>query len=510
MNIRRINLLLVNAKSAPDDTYIKERKFQLFPFSIGYLYNYIKKNDVCDVDFLDLELKPIDTLWHDVRTNKYDLIGFTSTTEARFDTIDKILMVKSMSPEVKIVVGGQFFSVTADDALRSVSEIDFIVRGEGEQTLSELVETLSEGKNDYSEINGLSYRIQDRIIHNPNRKPETNLDKYLIDYSLFANLGYDYLFPFRNFTTDDTMRSFILDLGRGCSNHCIFCTVNFHLYRPLKLTSVIAQINWVMNNLNTKYFTFADPSFTERPKFVTELCQYLIDNNYDIQWWCEVRADTPVELLTLMQRAGCISTQFAVESGSDKVLTILKKKLNLQQIESFAKACHNLGIRAVYNVMFSMPEETPEDCEKTLEVIKMLYKYEMEPVSVQPLVIYPGTELYDMSVRKGIIPENFSWFDRSYKCNYKYILPGKTHMPHYLDTEYLSESQVQYYLNKVIKDREEYYNKKYFGERSIIHSIKQFKRHMDKARTLNDVIQALKRTALFLTYKIRGLVDKGQ
>ncbi|MBN1556196.1 MAG: radical SAM protein [Phycisphaerae bacterium] len=438
--MNRINVLLVSPKSYEDRFDQKTRPFHFFPYSIVFLTNYLRQQDLCDVDYMDLVKDSTDTLFSLIQNGTYDLIGFTSTVEARFITMGLIRKVKEFSPRTKIVVGGYFFSKTADEAMKRVREIDYVVRGEGEITLSELVKTISENRNDFQSIPGLSYRNNGNIVHNDDREPEKSIDKFRIHYPLINKPGYSLFIPFKNYENDPSKKAFPIMLGRGCNNKCIFCINRFLPYRVLSVSSAIEQIDAAIKEYDAKYFMFTEPSFTERKKFVREFCEYLINNHYHIYWYCEGRADTDLSLLDLMRKAGCVSMDFALESGSDKVLANLKKKCNIDKIHGFAKRCSELGIRCNYFTMVSLPGETLPDAYKTLNIIRQLRKYNMR-TSVSPLIILPGTEVERLAKERGILPRDFSWYDDNYQCPYSYISPRESNMPHWL--EHLSESNIR-------------------------------------------------------------------
>ena len=95
------------------------------------------------------------------------------------------------------------------------------------------------------------------------------------------------------------------------------------------MDSVLSEIDYLKRQFNCSYFTFSDPSFCERRAFATEFCERLIREQFNIKWSCEARVDTPLELPELMAKAGCTSVDFALASGSDKVLKAIKKRINV-------------------------------------------------------------------------------------------------------------------------------------------------------------------------------------
>jgi len=446
---KHLNVLLVSPLPYPSNgSDQKLNSHRLYPYSVVYLVNYLKRNNICEADYLDLVMNDEPELARRVQEEHFDLIGFTSTTSSRFDTIDLIKRVRGISPESQIVVGGNFFTATGVDALKHVPEIDFVVYGEGEITLAELVQGIAAETREFAHVNGLIYRSNGNIVKNPPRPEEKDVDKFKIDFDLIKKPGYDMLFPMLNFPDRDDMRAFPIMAGRGCNQQCIFCQYRLMKFRVRKIDSIMEDIDWAIRNLNARYFMFADPSFTERVTFVEQFCNHLIDNNYNIKWYCEARADMSLDLLRLMNRAGCISLDFALESGSDKVLQTLRKRVKMSEIDTFAKECHQLGVHASVFTMVSLPDEKPEDLEKTFDILKKLFEYGFHS-QPQPLNIFPGTPLEQIAIERGVLPRDFSWYDRDYQCHLKFILDRENKVPHYL--EGLTEEQVTRFIERCNK-----------------------------------------------------------
>lgn len=432
------NTLLISPKSYDDRFDQKTRPYQFFPYSVVYLTNYLKRNHICAVDYLDLCVEDREDLYRRITTESFDLIGITSTTAARFQNFDLIRMIRRLAPQARIVVGGQFFSSTATEALQHLPEIDFVVRGEGEITLAELVEALAHG-GPLDAIHGLSYRENGVIIENPPRKPEMDLTRFEVDYSLIAKPEYSMLVPMRNWEDDPCKAAFPIMLGRGCNNHCIFCIHRYLPYRVIKTDAALRQIRWAMEALGTRHFMFTDPSFCERKAFVWEFCDRLISENLRIEWYCEGRADIPLDLLAHMRKAGCISIDFALESASSRVLKALRKNTDPAAITAFAQACTQLGIKASYFTMISLPEERVEDAEQTLEAIAQLSTLGLQ-TSVAHLQIHPGTPLEALAREQGVLAEDFSWYDETFHCDLPSISPRDGSIPHYF--QHLNAAEV--------------------------------------------------------------------
>lgn len=451
MTLKRLKVLLISPWSYPPSVskdHTKVLEYRLYPFSIVYLVNYIKKLDLCEIDYMDLVMASLDDYLSRIQSEKFDLIGFTSTTEARFSTIDLIRQTRKLSPHSQIVVGGMFFGPKRQECLHQVSEVDYVVYGEGEKTLAELIQFLSQKNISLSAIDGLCFRNENgQIQENQPRKEEQELDQFKIDYDLIHKEGYDLLFPLKNYENEGYM-AFPLMLGRGCNQKCIFCVHRLHKYRVRKLSSIMEDIDWAIDKLKARYFMFTEPSFCERRKFVEEFCNHLIQNNYQIKWYCEGRVDTPIELLKLMAKAGCISMDYALESGSDSVLKTLGKRTKINEVHHFAQSCRDLGIRSYVFSMYSLPDETYEDLLLTEEIVKNLCE---NGIGSDPcgLLIYPGTPLEKLAHLKGVLSPEFDWYDPNFRTQLKHAQPRAMTVPHY--QEHLTDEQITAFLQRCKK-----------------------------------------------------------
>jgi len=399
----------------------------MYPYSIIYLQNYLAKNGI-EAKLFDLFDTDPDELIAYCKDLDSPIIGVTSQTYSRNEAVNIIRRIKEIKPSSIAVVGGKHFTFCSKETLERIKEIDIVVRGEGEITFYELVKALRK-KEDIDSIDGITYRKQDKIIINKNRKQEEDINKFSLDYDKIPELGFSRGVLLRNYEKEQ-IHSYPVLLGRGCSQSCVFCSFRMMKYRVRNLESVMNEIIYLKEKYNKNYFTFTDPSFCERKTFVKEFCNRLLQENLGIKWYCEARVDTPIELLELMAKAGCISLDFALESGSDKVLKAIRKNINVAQVLDFAKNCKRLGIRTLVFLMISLPEETENDAEQTLEAAKELSKY-CTNVTLNTAVICPGTDLEKIAKEKGILPPDFSWYDNRF--NHQCADLGPVNIPVYLE-----------------------------------------------------------------------------
>ncbi|WDP89748.1 MAG: B12-binding domain-containing radical SAM protein [Desulfobacter sp.] len=430
-------VLLINPQAFPGQR--PEKNMAFFPFSIVYIVNYLKRIKLCEIDYFDLVMEDESLLVEELQSSSYDLIGVTCLAANRFMAIDLIKKLRQVSPGSKIVVGGVFFGFFPEETLARVPEVDFVISGDGEYTMAELVRAMDVNQP-YHGIKGLSFRDQEQICLNEKRPVEMHFERFYVELDLVRKPGYDILQPMPNLEWRDDIRAFPLLVSKGCVNRCVYCMNQSEVFRGMSLEFLMERIIELKEKYHTKYFLFTDPSFGSRPAFVRKLCQELIDRDIDIEWYCETRPDIDLDLLSLMRRAGCISIHFAIETGSPKIMKLMRRKTSLAQVTSFAKKCNRLGIAYGYFTLISFPGETLKEAWETLRVIEQL-AYHKGFSGLSPLFIMPKTELENMAHQRGVLSEAFDWFDDDFKVDLCYVeSPVLKTMPPYI--EHLTEKQI--------------------------------------------------------------------
>lgn len=392
----------------PPGGYYAERwqKGSLMPsLGICYIASALEKNnhkvEIIDAYVEGLSLKG---LLSRLKKSKPELVGVTFTTENRFQGFNAIQKIKKTFPETMTCAGGPHVSLAAEDTLSHITELDFVVRGEGEKTIIDLINSKPEN------VHGISYRKGNKIYSNPDQPLIPNLDDipfpavHLVPWEKY------------NFRLEVPERGKIragnIMTSRGCPFNCNFCASTKVWGRTCRMRSVdniLNEIEILRNRHKIQALWIFDDTFTVNKKRVMEFCNKLLEKNWNISWFCEARVDTvDRELLTLMKKSGCYSIGFGVESGSQRILDeVIGKRINLEQVRETANICKELGIISNPFFIFSHPGETKEDIEKTMEMIRTWPK--PSSISLSLLHIYPGTKLEEIAKQKGILPKDFTW-----------------------------------------------------------------------------------------------------
>ena len=424
-------IILVNPGGRPETDALEKNRDSgdyMYPYSLLFLQNYLLAYNIHS-RIIDLYWQKPDELFEITKSIENPIIGVTAQPHSVLKALDIIKQLKKCNKNSIIVVGGNFFTKTHRDVLNRFKEVDVVVRDEGEITFYELVNAI-QNKKSFDNIEGITYINNDSIIENKTRNPESDIEKFALKYD---KLPLTYRFKegilMRNYEKEN-YRSFPVFMGRGCSRKCAFCEYNQFKYRVRKIPAILQEIDYLIKKYSADYFVFADPSFCERENFVREFCEILIERYSHIKWSCEARIDTPLDILELMAKAGCISLDFGLESGSEKVLKAINKDIDLFKTLEFVKACYSLGIRSHMFLLVSLPEETEEDAMQTIKVCGDLSKY-VTSMSLSVTQILPGTELERIAFKKGILAKDFSYYDkRFFHTHTQYSDP---HVPIYLE-----------------------------------------------------------------------------
>ncbi|MFB3895087.1 MAG: radical SAM protein [bacterium] len=321
-----------------------------------------------------------------------DMVGIstiTSTAPRAYYLADKIRTLNKQAP---IVFGGAHPSFLPEEALQ---HCDYVVRGEGEDTLLELIYAL-EHKQRVGNILGLSYKEGTQVVHNPTRPFIPNLDiNPMLDYSIIPN-----------WNVQDKIIT--LSTSRGCPFKCKFCSVIPMFgtrYRFNSIDHVISEIKMYADK--ARHIFFADDNFTANKKRTKELLRRLLADNIKIEWSAQVRADAArdPELLELMQQTGCFSVYIGFESINPKTLEIFNKNQTINEIRDSIAAFHQRNIYIHGMFVFGSDYDTVATIRETVKFAK---KLDIDSVQFMMLTPLPGTQTYQDLFTDNRIT-NFDW-----------------------------------------------------------------------------------------------------
>jgi len=338
-------------------------------------------------------------VWHKVealfREKVPDIIGVSTRALTMPTSYTVARIAKKVNKEIIVVFGGPGATSLTEEVLQN-QNVDFVVRGEGEQTMTELVETLHSATPDFYHIDGLSFKDDGRIINNKNRKIIKDID----------TLPYPakHLMLFADTLPDDLYKGLQGDIisSRGCPFPCTFCAANVawevRSVRKRRPQEIVKEILHQKKLFGIDYFILWDDLFTVKRKRVVEICNLLIEKKANLTWRCCVRVDTiDPELLALMKEAGCVELHVGIESGSDRLQKEMKKGITVGQVRKAAKMINDAGIDWTMLLMIGVPGETKEEMAETMDLLNLA----PTKVSLSVFDPYPGTALHTQLKAEG-------------------------------------------------------------------------------------------------------------
>ncbi len=414
-----MNVLLVNPASHYLLKMFQDISQLEIPLSLAYLASTLEREGHI-VKIIDLNVvstkKELKFL---LGTGGFDIIGVTSTTPVISSCFKTIKVLKRLYPDAKIIVGGWHASTMPIQTLDECKEVDFVVKGEGEETIVELVQNILNGKK-LEHIRGIAYRDKSGISHETEDRPLIkDLDtlpfpaRQLLPLEAYKKIGFYTLGGY--FKKDLYVCSIIT--SRGCANRCAFCADHVIYKETCRFRSpenVVAEIEEMIRKDNIRIVFFFDTDFFLSPIHVKRICELIIEKKMKFIWGCSGRVNhISKDLLQLMKRAGCIRISFGVESGSPRILRSMHKNILISQVKKVMAMAKDVGMPVYISFLYGMPGETIKDAKMTRQLL-----WELKPdfMAQSAIVPYPGTDLYDYAFQRNLIKEA-SWESYSYLFN---------------------------------------------------------------------------------------------
>lgn len=346
-------------------------------------------------------------------TAQYDaIVIFTSTPSLNKD-IEFSKLLKQNHPG-KPIVGfvGPHPTALPEETLQACEDIDFVVRREFDYALQEL----AEGKP-WDTIQGLSYRQNGNIFHNPERALIQDLDSLP-----FVTPIYHRDLNYKNYSIPFLLYPYIaLFSGRGCPGKCIYClwpqTISDNKFRTRSPENVVSEIEQSLKLFpDVAEFYFDSDTFTANSKWVLEFCERV--KPLGITWSGTSRANVPFEVLKKMKEAGLRLLVVGYESGNNQILKNIKKGVSLDQMRRFTKDCKRIGIKIHGAFMLGLPEETRQSIEDS---IRFACELDPDTIQVSLAAVFPGTAFYNLCQEKNYFVHDDLVDDQGYQTfNLKY------------------------------------------------------------------------------------------
>jgi radical SAM superfamily enzyme YgiQ (UPF0313 family) len=330
-----------------------------------------------------------------VEEEKFEIVGIGGLITV-YNYLKWIVPVlREVNPHASIIAGGSLGCSIPDIVLKR-NDVDIVIDGEGEITIIELVEALRD-KRDLHNVRGIYFKEKGRVVRTPTRNLIRKLDALPLP-------AYD-LLPMETYLDNPVVgigRDIDIVSSRGCPYYCTFCYRLFgNHYRFHSSDYIIRQIKFLKKEYDIDFVSFQDDEFMANKKRVYEFCDKILKEKIEIKWSCTGRVNlVDEEILRLMKKAGCTSVSYGIESGSQKILDLMKKRVTVEQAKRAILLNKKVGLRHPTSFILGMPGETPETVKETIEFCKEL---NIPLKSIMFATPYPGTELYQKAKAEGRI-----------------------------------------------------------------------------------------------------------
>jgi anaerobic magnesium-protoporphyrin IX monomethyl ester cyclase len=382
-----MDVLLTHAYFLEDDVKEQHIMRPYVPLGILYISAYLESkgivNEVFDTTFSSKKIFQDYLLKEQPK-----VIGIYVNLMTKINVLESVRFIKENLPATKIVLGGPDVRYNSVNYLKSGADV--IVYGEGEETTRELCETFGKKKS-IETINGIAYLKDDNtLIETPEREKIKNLDDLPAPNRKKINLQ-NYLDVWRKHHGKNAMS---VSTMRGCPYTCKWCSRAVYglSYRRRSPEKVVEELLSIKQNFNPDSLWFVDDVFTISHKWLASFRDELKKHDLIIPYECITRADRMnEEVIKMLRETGCFRVWIGSESGSQKVIDLMDRRVDVQQVRDMIKLSKKEGIEAGTFIMLGYPGETEDDIEETIHHLK-----EANPDHFTITVAYPikGTELY--------------------------------------------------------------------------------------------------------------------
>lgn len=395
MNITLVYPLLSKARSRID-----ENKQYWPPLGLAYIAAVLERDGhsvrIVDRDALlrknRMDFDETDKLTDEaIESNHSDMIGIGGTTPTISDVFYVAKRAKKMNPEITVIAGGPHVTAEPESAMESCEYVDAVARGEGEMTMLDLANGLA-----FEKIAGLAFRGNGKVINNPDRALSSDLDSLPFPARGLLDMKF-YTRPSRFISRNLSLRSTSIFTARGCPYRCNFCAGPLLFNQRVRFHSperIINEIRQLIEQYDIEGIYFAEDMFLSDKARARKFMSLFKQNGFDkkIKWFAQLRTNiVDEELLTMMKFAGCAQVEYGFESGSQRILDLMNKKVKVETNILAARAARKVGLRFQGNIIVGYPGEREDDFKKTMS---FLWKSRPNTIGFNIFMPLPGTASY--------------------------------------------------------------------------------------------------------------------
>lgn len=459
----------------PYHSGVVESAGRWMPLSFVYLAGAIRSAGF-EVEVYDAMTKQ-DTLKdieQHLTLNKYDYVAITAITSSINAALEVIELTKQINPKTITILGGVHPTFCFQELLIKNQNIDFIVRNEGELTFVDLLLSL-ENKTNITSVKGISYKINNKIISNPDKAYIDDLDSLPMAWDLIDWKDYNY-FVIPN------SRLAAISTSRGCNHECTFCSQQKFWnksWRARNPENVVKEIKFLKEVFNVNVFLIVDEYPTKDKNRWERFLDLLIQQELGIYLLMETRVEDIVrdkDILWKYKKAGIVHIYIGVEATNQKTLDLIKKDIQVEQSKQAIDLIHQHGMITETSFVLGFPWETKSTIAETLQLAKY---YNPDFAHFLAITPWPYADIYEE------MKEHIAIYDYS-----KYNLVEPVVKPVSMSLKEIETSIFECYMSYYMEKAPSYFSiKDNFKRNYILRSMKLImknsflKKYFDKSNT---------------------------
>lgn len=391
-----------------------------FPFSVMALVKPLKQAGYT-VDLFDQQVDDPRPFMEKKYLDQLSFAGFSALTgNPIYHGLKLAEHVRRQRPDLPLVWGGVHPTLMHDQTLNTSDYVDAVVRGEGEETVVDLADAIRD-RRPFESVAGLSFKRGEEVIHNVDR-PYLDMEQIeLPDYEALDLERYNY--------KDD----FLYQSNRGCPYDCKFCDVIAFHSRKVREKSperIIAELTEIDGRYQPNWVNIVDDLYFINSKKARIVMEGLLEAKTKFHWFANCRANMldsfDDEFMQLVYDSGCRSIFIGAESGSDRMLKSISKKITAKQIEQAVEKLNRWNIKTTVNFISGFPEETRQDVDDTVALVQRLedrFSTTLNFGGINVYAPYPGSDLFNQAVQNGYQPP------KTFAAWGTFILNGRRRLP---------------------------------------------------------------------------------
>jgi anaerobic magnesium-protoporphyrin IX monomethyl ester cyclase len=333
-------------------------------------------------------------------------VGFSCTTSSFLDGVRLAALARGVLPGVQTVFGGPHVSALRERLLNDYPEIDYLVVGEGEESLAELI--AADGKGAEA-IPGVVSRRGGEAVFGGFRDKGIDLDSLPFPaYEKLAGYPTAYQLPIFNYPRTPSTSCIS---SRGCPYACSYCdrSVFRRSFRYNSADYLYAHLAYLRERFGIRHVNFYDDQFTFNRGRVEDFCRMMVDKPLGMTFNCAVRAEhVDFDLLRQMKAAGCWMVSLGIETGDPELLAQHRQNADLEMLADTIRLIKKARIRVKGLLMMGLPGESEESIRRSMEYV---YSLPIDDFNLAKFTPFPGSPLYEKIHELGSFDEDWEQMD---------------------------------------------------------------------------------------------------